>query len=191
MPAGSDINERDLSTELGVSRTPLREALLSLEKEGIVEARPRHGWAVTALTAADAEEIYPMIAALEALALESSDFHELLTELDTLTAINTEMGEAVDDAYRAQMLDDEFHKHLLGTCRNGRLLETIAALKRIIHRYEYAYMREMASVPISVREHEEILRALRAGDVAQATATVRQNWLRAKDLLVAWLDGAR
>ncbi|MHB8395151.1 MAG: GntR family transcriptional regulator [Candidatus Dormibacteria bacterium] len=187
--AGASLNEPALAEELGVSRTPLREALLTLEHEGLLEARPGQGWIVAPLTANVAAEVYPMVAALEILALQTSLLPKLSTRLPKLTAVNARMLLATHDSFTAQQLDDEWHKLLVADCPNRRLLDTIASLKRVVHRYEYAYMRDTGSVPTSVREHEAIIAALQANDLERATAILQSNWSRAAQILMSWLQG--
>lgn len=187
--AGTSLNEPALAAELGVSRTPLREALLTLEHEGLLEARPGQGWIVAPLTANVAAEVYPMVAALEILALQTSVLPKPSKRLSKLTGINARMLRATHDSFAAQQLDDEWHKLLVADCPNGRLLDTIASLKRVVHRYEYAYMRDTGSVPTSVREHEAIIAALRADDLERATAILQSNWSRAARVLMSWLQG--
>ena len=72
LPAGRSIGEVALATELGVSRTPVREALLGLESDGLVRAQRGRGFIVQKLCADEARQTYPIIAALERLAVEAS-----------------------------------------------------------------------------------------------------------------------
>jgi len=191
LPAGSAVNERRLAEELGISRTPLREALLHLEREGLVELRPRRGWAVVALTRSVAEEVYPILAELEGLAMRESDLVLLQREVSELKEINGAMEASKEDPVACQQLDDEFHCILLSTCQNRRLLDLIASLKRIVHRFEYAYMRDTGSVIISVREHAEIISAVESGAYDLAARLLRDNWLRGMRVLLPRLRETR
>ncbi|MCZ7528349.1 MAG: GntR family transcriptional regulator [Acidimicrobiia bacterium] len=69
LPVGTNINEPELARELGVSRTPLREALLSLEREGLLDTHPGRGWWVAPLTPETVLDVYPIVGTLEALAV--------------------------------------------------------------------------------------------------------------------------
>lgn len=188
LSVGTNINEVALAEEFGVSRTPLREALLSLELEGLLEARPRRGWWVAPLTPRVVREVYPIISALEVLALETADRTTLRAQLSELTDLNKSMHEVSHDPIEAQRADDAWHKCLIAACPNERLREIIATLKPIVHRYEFAYMRQEPSVPLSVSQHEDILEAIANEDISAAIQSLRDNWNHGMNVLLAWLE---
>lgn len=175
LAAGSRINESQLSVDLGVSRTPLREALLSLEAEGLVSSEPARGFFVTPLSAREVREIYPIGRELGILALRTVRRVPAAT-LDRLEAINERFAAARTRAERAQQLDDEFHALLIAACPNRRLLEMLAGVQRAMARYERAYMGDAHDVARSARQHTEMIASLRAGDVDAAAATLRDHW---------------
>ena len=183
---GSGINEAELAARLGVSRTPLREALLDLEREGLIAIAPGRGFSVQPLTARDAEEIYPILYTLEALALGSIPKHPI-SRLKELEAVNARLEAARADADRALALDREWHAMLLADCPNRRLLGLVETLKNQAYRYEFAFMRYSGKVISSVRQHREIVRALRRGDAGEAGALLRANWTVSLDFLRPWL----
>jgi DNA-binding GntR family transcriptional regulator len=182
---GSSINESTLSQELGVSRTPLREALLNLVGEGFLRAAPGKGFFVLPLSAKEVEDIYPVIAALEVLALRASPIHA--ADLKRLAAINKELEAMRDDGEAALLADERWHEALLAGCPNRRLLETIRGLKYHAQRYEAAYMRHSGRIIQSVAQHRAILRALREGDVDEAARRLEANWKISQDFLLPWL----
>ena len=185
---GSGINEAELAARLGVSRTPLREALLDLEREGLIAIAPGRGFSVQPLTTRDAEEIYPIIASLEVLALGqiSKRTPKRLQELD---ALNARLEAARKDAEQALALDREWHATLLADCSNRRLLSLLESLKNQAYRYEFAFMRYSGKVVNSVGQHRGIVRALRRGDHAAAGALLNANWIASLDFLRPWLAG--
>ena len=183
---GSSINESELSGRLGVSRTPLREALLSLVGEGFLEADPGKGFFVLPLQAREVEELYPVIAALEVLALRSSPPLRA-SKLKELVAINQELGSVRDDGEAALLADGRWHQTLLASCPNRRLLDTIGGLKYHAQRYESAYMRGSGRVIQSVAQHRAILRALREGDLEEAGRRLEANWKISPEFLLPWL----
>lgn len=188
LPAGSPINELELAAELGVSRTPLREALLSLEKEELLIGRPRRGWSVAPLTLKDAQEVYPIIASLETLALQTTDrdyFKRIAPELER---INKAMEQAADDAFRAQELDDKWHAKVLAGCPNERLVRLITGLKLAVHRYEYAFLSDPSKVVKSVGQHAAILRDLGRGDIDKAVSHLSDNWRHSLNVLTEWFQ---
>jgi DNA-binding GntR family transcriptional regulator len=185
---GSGINEAELAARLGVSRTPLREALLDLEREGLIAIAPGRGFSVQPLTTRDADEIYPIIASLEVLALGqiSKRTPKRLQELD---ALNARLEAARKDAEQALALDREWHATLLADCSNRRLLSLLESLKNQAYRYEFAFMRYSGKVVHSVGQHRGIVRALRRGDHAAAGALLNANWIASLDFLRPWLAG--
>lgn len=187
IPVGVTINEAQLADSLGISRTPLREALLGLEKDGLLESRQHKGFRVAPLTIQTVQEVYPIVCALETLAIESTSKNYWSSVEEELNHINGEFKRAADP-WLAQGLDDRWHRLLAEGCGNTRLLDLLAGLKRVVHRYEYAYMTNEQTVPISATEHDDILLLLIAGDLGRATKALRGNWYRGIELLTNWLQ---
>lgn len=183
---GSPINESELSGFLGVSRTPLREALLGLVGEGFLLSSPGRGFFVLPLSAKEVENLYPIIAALEGLALRSSPGPSK-AEIQRLNEINQELAHERDNWKAALRADERWHEALLSRCGNGRLLETIRTLKYHAQRYESAYMRHSGTIIESVAQHRAIIRALRAGDMESAARFLDANWKISQDFLLPWL----
>ena len=183
---GSSINESGLSVLLGVSRTPLREALLNLVGEGFLSATPGKGFYVLPLSTKEVEDIYPIIAALEVLGLHASP-SPTSTQLKRLAEINAELESVRDDWEAALRQDELWHRTLLSGANNRRLLETIRTLKYHAQRYESAYMRHSGRIIRSVEQHRAILRALRDGDREGAARLLEANWKISQDFLLPWL----
>lgn len=185
---GSRVSDSVLAQELGVSRTPVREALLRMEREGFLEVDVGRGFFVKALSAAEVAEAYPILWTLEVLALRSGPLpgRATLAELDR---INTELGAAGDDPERRIDLDIAWHRTLLEGCGNTRLMEMIAGLKAVIRRYEYAWMQNAVRIPVSTRTHDDIARALERGEVDAAVPMLESNWRTTLDELLPWLEG--
>lgn len=186
---GSGINEAELAARLGVSRTPLREALLDLEREGMIAIAPGRGFSVRPLTARDVEEIYPILYSLETLALAQIPTHAA-SRLKELERLNTRLEAARNDADRALALDREWHATLLADSSNRRLLGLLDSLKNQAYRYEFAFMRYSGKVISSVRQHRDIVRALRRGDSDAASALLKANWIVSLEFLRPWLARA-
>ena len=185
---GSRLSDSALAAELGVSRTPVREALLRLEREGFLETDVGRGFFVKALSAREVREVYPILWTLEILAMRSSA-PPAPTTLAELDRINDEMGRVSDDPERRIDLDILWHRTLVSGCENEQLLAMIAGLKAVIRRYEYAYMQDAGRVPVSTRTHGEIARALDGGDVDGAARLLESNWRITAEQLAEWLDG--
>jgi DNA-binding GntR family transcriptional regulator len=186
LPVGERINERDLGARLEVSRTPIREALLGLEGEGFVESRPARGFAPVPLSARDVNDVYPMVATLEILAVRSTPPERLRAHLPELERLADQMA-AAPDARRAQALDDRWHARLVKECGNERLLRTLASLKRVVRRYELAWMADNAHVETSTEQHHAIVEALGRDDVDRAAELLDLNWRYTMAEMLAWL----
>ncbi|MDF5751079.1 GntR family transcriptional regulator [Spongiactinospora sp. TRM90649] len=187
-PVGSRINEVHLAAEIGVSRTPLREALASLAQEGILDARPNRGYWVAALSERDIRESYPIIAQLEVLAITLSDPDELAALAPRLIELAERMA-AAGDVRETQRADDEWHASLLEVCPNGRLIDMINDTKRVVHRYEHAYLGDRESVQESLHQHTRIAEALAARDLAAAARELESNWKTSMYRLLARING--
>ncbi len=174
LEAGKPVNESHLATELKVSRTPLREALLQLEQEGFIRSDERRGFSVERLSAREIREIYPMLWTLEGLAVRSSGACAHLPVPD-LVAVNSEFAKA-GNPQRALDLDTQWHELLTSQSQNRRLLETISALRLGIRRYETVYMADTRLLPESVAQHKEIIGALRKRDIEAAVKTLEEHW---------------
>lgn len=184
---GQRLRDPALAASLGVSRTPVREALLRLAREGLVTADLGRGFEVRALSPTEVREGFPILWTLEILALRSSP-PPSAEQLAALTALNREMAGARTDADQLTTLDDRFHRRLLATCPNVQLLEMIASLKRVLLRYRYAYMRDHGRFWTSMKGHAEIISSLRRGDLDSACVALEKNWSLGRDELGRWLD---
>jgi DNA-binding GntR family transcriptional regulator len=184
---GRRLQDVQLAGELGVSRTPIREALLRLAGEGLVESDPNRGFFVAPLSRQEVLEIYPMVWALECLALDSSEL-PTPAQIRALRQINAEMAAGAADPLRRQELDLRWHQTLLDSCGNERLKEILAGLKQVVRRYECIYMRDAALVRRSVRDHAEIVEALVKRKPRLASRLLERNWRAGMESVLAGLD---
>lgn len=173
---GEGINEVQLAGELGVSRTPLREALIALESEGQITSENGKGFRFVPLSASEFEDLAPIMAALESLALELSP----IEELQRIGVVLGELADAfVDELAEHQLImskDDEWHTTMLSVCPNGRLLTVIDSVRGAFHRYESLLVADEVRVQRVAAEHAEIARRLRAGDLPGAIEALKLNW---------------
>ena len=186
-PPGSSINESTLSAELGVSRTPLREALLALERERLVSYEPGRGFFVRPLGVTEAAELYPMLWTLEQLALRSAALRPA-ADLDALDALNGELRGAAGDPDAMLTLDARWHRGLVEPCTNRRLRETLETMRSQAFRYEYAFAGESGHGFGRVEQHEAITASLRTGNLAAAIETLERHWRGGLDLVLPWLQ---
>ena len=183
---GGDVNEAELAAQLGVSRTPLREALLGLESERFLNSTVGRGFTVAPLTEKDVEEIYPVLWTLEGLALRSAPIPPAPL-MKRLANLNAGLEAPTKSPERALTLDREWHALLLSGCRNRHLLDTIRLMKDLAERYELAYMRHSGLVLSSAKQHRAILAALRKKDVEDALVHLMDNWRMSQRFLIPWI----
>lgn len=184
LAAGARINEVHLARELGVSRTPLREALIGLADRGLLVAAPGRGFLVAPLDPDEARRLYPLVAELESLALRWTSPLDLAGLPDALDAVTDDMA-ALPAGADLSAVDDRWHALLLSRCGNPHLMRLIEQTKPLLKRYESAYFGGSARTAESLTEHRAIAGALRAGDVPRATALLVRNWVKA----LAYLEG--
>jgi len=185
LPAGGRVNEVSLAQQLGVSRTPLREALARLAQEGTLVSVPRIGYSVRPLTLEEFEQIYPIRPLLdpEALRLAGLPSRE---RLERLRALNDEIARAPDADARIS-LDDEWHLELIDSCPNRVLLDLVKQFMRRTRRYELALMRERGHALAAGAGHKAIMAALRRRDLEGACAALRANLEAGREPIAAWL----
>lgn len=183
---GVRINEVHLAAELGVSRTPLREALMSLVAEGCIQVEPRRGFFARPLTVEEFAQIAPIRAILDPAALELAGVPSR-SQLARLREINRELGRAQDPP-RIIALDDSFHLALLAGCPNDVLLGLIRQFMARTHRYELVLMKEIGSVERASDDHAQILAALADDDLPRACKALRRNMQSGTETILAWLE---
>ena len=186
LDAGERINEVHLSERLGVSRTPLREALARLAREGTLTSVPRIGWFVKPLSLDEFDQLYALRPLLdpEALRFAGLPSGERIKQLERL---NDRIA-AAGDADRIIDFDDEFHLLLIADCPNQILLDLIHDIIRRTRRYEVALMRDQANVAVATANHRDILAALHRRDLEGAVAALRRNLQTGYEPIRAWLE---
>ncbi|WOF22418.1 GntR family transcriptional regulator [Microbacterium betulae] len=174
---GERIRDVDLVDWLGVSRTPIREAFLRLERAGLLESRPGHSTIVTPIDDARTRNAEDIAAALHALAMSLAGESLAEEDLTEMERANTRFAEAMDagDIAGALSADDAFHAVALRASGNPRLadlLEEVAPLVRRVERLRFASLTGRDSVA----QHALIVELCRAGDVRAATEATHRNW---------------
>jgi DNA-binding GntR family transcriptional regulator len=177
---GEFLREIELSTALGVSRTPVREAFARLAREGFVERLARRGYRVPAEPLSRLLELYPIVASLEVLAAELALPHIDARLILELRAINRRMETCIQrkDGTAGIALNHEFHRQLSSRCGNRRLCELLDELRSQVLRLEYWSADQSTQAVEAVRQHDEILDSLERGDYDAALKLLRQNRLQ-------------
>ncbi|MET0726376.1 MAG: GntR family transcriptional regulator [Leifsonia sp.] len=174
---GESINEVQLAAELGVSRTPLREALVALESEGQIGSENGKGFRFMPLSAREFEDLAPVMAALESLALELSPVDELRAIGARLSGLSAEFDQEVVVHALVVSKDDEWHGIMLSACPNQRLLDLATSVRQAFHRYESLLIPNEVMIERVAAEHAAIAACLEAGDVVAAQAALKANWI--------------
>jgi DNA-binding GntR family transcriptional regulator len=187
LKSGQALKQDLIAAKFGVSKIPVREALVHLKAEGLVTFYPNRGAFVSELSAFEAEEIYVMRIALETAALARAIPNLTVAHLkqaeEILNAIDKE-----ENIARWGELNWDFHATLYAPAFLPRLMETIKSLHVNIARYLVLYLASMNYQNASQKEHRALLEACRHGNIEQAT-TILENHLRAaSDQLVAFLN---
>jgi DNA-binding GntR family transcriptional regulator len=178
LPADTRVNEVRLATELGVSRTPLREALIGLADRGLLFSSPGRGFLVPPLDSGEARQLYPLVAELEALALRWSPLQDLVGLTDRLDQVADEMTAALDSGGDLSELDDRWHGLLLSRSVNSHLMRLLAQTKSLLKRYDRVYFAGVEPTLQSIDEHRRIASVIRAGNLPEATRVLVQNWVK-------------
>ena len=183
---GARINEVHLSARLGVSRTPLREALATLVAEEALVSVPRRGFFVRELTKKEFEDLYAIRSLLEPPALRLSGFPSK-DSFARLERINEKMR-ATDNTKDRTTLDQQWHLQLISNCENQVLIDLIMLFMRRFRRYGLAFARERKVIAAANREHIKIINALKHRDMAAASDWLRRNLTSNKAPILEWLE---
>jgi len=186
---GARIHEGNLGADLGVSRTPLREALKFLASEGLIELVPTRGAIVRRFSAKDVQDSLIVLGSLEALAGRLACANATDTEIRAIRALHDEMMRlyVARDRLPYFKLNQEIHSSILRSCRNETLFSVHGTLQARFKRIRYIGNERHEKWAGAVSDHEEIIAALEAreGDrLARALeAHMASTWDRVKDII--------
>ncbi|CAH0119248.1 MULTISPECIES: GntR family transcriptional regulator [unclassified Paenibacillus] len=175
---GEKLNDAELAEALGVSRTPVREALQLLEVQGLVQMQPGRDTRVTTIEKEDILKMYSTLSALHALAAELAAPLILPEQIEMLKRLNAEFAQAIETGqpYQAMELDEQFHGMIIDAADNPYISSFSASLQIHIRRYKYVFLkRPFPSANASVLEHEALVAALEKGDGKSAADIMKQN----------------
>lgn len=169
---GARLRETELAERLGISRTPVREAIRQLEADGLVAHLPRQGASIRSLDHGEVVELYEMRAVLEGTAARLAARAASEVELAELAALNAELAEAPAGP-QARELNRQFHRTLIDAARNRFLLKSMSALQKTLLILGPSTLTDPARAQAAVREHGAVLAALQARDGAEAETAMR------------------
>lgn len=167
---GQRLMEVQLAEQMGVSRTPVREAIRKLELEGLVVMVPRKGAYVAGLSSEDVKEVLEIRAVLEglaaSLAAEKASEEDIAMLKEIVDKFVTAAGE--EDVVKLIHLDSDFHDVMYRASKNKKLIQLISSLREQVQRFRVAYFTKIKNTEILIAEHNELLDAIVGGDSAKA-----------------------
>ncbi len=190
-PPGYQATEQDVASQLGMSRTPVREALMRLQQDGLVSVIPRHGMRVLPVSMSDMREIYDILTSLESTAAElAASRHLSEDQIGGLEKATADMDKALaeDDLERWAQADARFHEQLLELGGNQMLKSVVLNLIDRAHRVRMLTLKMRPKPVNSTREHAELVQAIREGDREKARNIHRAHRERAGIELLALLE---
>lgn len=162
---GERLMEMKLASKLGVSRTPIREAIRMLEQEGLAITIPRRGAQVAQMTQKDMDDVYDIRRSLEKLALTYISGKLEPGQVASMRYAQRVFEEAVADGDHAEIeqKDWEFHSTIFEATGNYRLLSIMNTLQEQLSRYRWAYLQHNNQLQKLIEEHRKIVDALEKG----------------------------
>jgi len=178
--------EIQMAEELGVSRTPIREALRKLELEGFIVMVPRKGAYVSDLSFKDIADVFEIRAALEGLAAGLAAERITEEELERMERLLVEKQEAItqDDIGKLVDVDTKFHELMYQASRNVRLGSIISNLREQIQRFRLTSLSYPGRNKLSLEEHKKIVEAIQARDYQLARQLATEHIENAENVLI-------
>ena len=167
---GERLMEIALAEKLGVSRTPIREAMRKLELEGLVVMIPRRGAQVANITEKDLNDVLEVRIALENLSIENACARMTEEQLDELWKAAKSFESTRDEGNLVKLAEADvaFHEIIYKSSDNRRLNQVLNNLREQIYRYRVEYLKDEETRKLLVKEHEELYRAIKNRDVKLA-----------------------
>lgn len=181
------LSEPMLAQLLGVSRTPLREAIARLRHDGLLETDRARRFHVTPANASLVREVYPIIGALEGAALRLSAPHSL-PDVKELRAVNERIRTHKGARARLFELDRQLHAMFSGGCPNARLLAVLEHHRRLAERVDGGTYRGLHARDQSHAEHEGIIAAIAKRRIGEASQLIERHYLDGIEVVADWLE---
>ncbi len=182
---GTRMMEVDLADEMGVSRTPVREAIRKLEKEGLVTIEPRRGAYASDISAKDMVDVLEVRQDLEGMAAGLAA--QKITEGDILQLkdMTRRYKEAVEAGDIEEIIkqDEDFHKFIVGLSDNKTLIKMVSQVQELALRFRYIYYDDFSRFKNQPLEHQEIVEAIMSGDANSARRFAEVHISKLKDFV--------
>lgn len=183
---GTRMMEIELAEDMGVSRTPIREAIRKLEKEGLVVIEPRKGAYASEVSVKDIEDILEVRANLEGLAAYLAAERMTESEKKILRQTSEKFMQAVSEGDMSEMIanDTKFHHMIVESCRNNHLIHMVEQLQELVLRFRYIYYKDFKRAEEMVPEHKRILDEIINGNGANARFEAFNHIDKLKDMIM-------
>lgn len=176
---GDALREEEVAARLGVSRTPVREALGRLQEKGLLEAAQGRGVAVAILSTAQIFELYAIRQEMEGLVARFAAQHATTAEIDNLARINDQLSKSAGNPKAAAEFNRQFHARLYDATRNRYLRQTVEGLHETIALLPNTTFVHQGRTETAYAEHAEVIEAIRARDTERAEAAALRHIQRA------------
>ena len=188
--SGSRVVESRLAVALGISRTPVREAIHKLEREGLLRQEPKGGFFVAGLGRSDIEETFGIRSVLESYAARLATIRHLEGDLQPLEEKLEDYRQCLDrgDLDALPKINTEFHDLLYGLSRSPRLIRMINDLRDHIYRFRLVILKIRATAELSNNDHRLMLEAIRERDTDGVEKLVKEHILRGQDIVLREFD---
>ncbi len=187
---GERLMEIHLANRLGVSRTPIREAIRMLELEGLVTMVPRKGAEVARISKQDLRDVLEVRRSLDSLAVSLACERISEEEKEALTLAENDFEEAVatQDVTLIAQADVSFHDVILKASKNGRLMQMVNNLAERVYRYRLEYIKDKRNHARLVEEHRRIMKYIDDGDKANACSAIEMHIDNQEKNIISQLD---
>jgi len=190
MSPGEWLVESHIADTLGISRTPVREAIHKLEREGLIERQPRGGFTVLGLTRDDIEETFGIRAILEGYAARLAAIKHQEKELALLERKIEEFEKCMQKKQLDNLtrINTEFHELLYALSKSPKLVHMINGLTDQIYRFRQIILKETRMAKISNDDHKQMLGFIRKRDADGVEALVRAHIIRGQEMVLEEFD---
>jgi DNA-binding GntR family transcriptional regulator len=177
--------EEKLAAEMGTSRTPVREAIQKLEKEGLIHKLPRGGFAVNVIADDDIEEVFGIRSVLEGYAGYLATLRATEDDLRAMEWIVKQQEMCLDRGETDEIirLNTEFHDLLYTCAHSKKLVAMISDLRDFIYRYRILILRYEGMATIAIQDHKDMITLMRAKNARQVEKLVRKHIIRGMGLI--------
>jgi len=186
IPAGKRMIENEIAKSMGISRTPVREAVHKLEAEGLLDPLPKGGYVVRGLDISDIEEIFEIRSILESFASYLAAHRHSNKEIVPLEEKMEEFQKYLDkhDLNELAKINTDFHELLYALSKSPRLVKMIHNLRDEIYFLRKIILQSVDMARLSNKDHKEIIKAIKKREAKKVESLMRDHILRGKEFVI-------